>query len=189
MRYENLFLHGSLTAVQIRGRHIQYTRALCFPCSSFFSLSSLLPIFLPFGVAGSPVDPKERVVLLTWLRLMVTKNARGVKWARFLYSCGALLFVWGKGLTGPQGSPGLATADLCHPLIPKNIRRGICLFRNIKPPTSRRAHDQNQTQQLVQTAVSQQILCGHESTVDLNYPCRMGDCHVNLCQTLAVFVA
>lgn len=34
----------------------------------------LSPIFLPLGVAGSPVVPKERVVLLTCERLMVARD-------------------------------------------------------------------------------------------------------------------
>lgn len=38
----------------------------------------LSPIFLPFGVAGSSVVPKQRVVLLTCERLMVARDPRRV---------------------------------------------------------------------------------------------------------------
>lgn len=57
---------------------------------------SLSPNFLPFGVAGSPVEPKERVVLLTWLRLMVAKRPAGRRKDEFFLgrAAGARVLSW-----------------------------------------------------------------------------------------------
>lgn len=43
-------------------------------------------IFLPCGVAGAPVEPRERVVLLTWERLMITEDVSVVS-CRLLLRC------------------------------------------------------------------------------------------------------